>query len=167
MKLITRKIALPAGLGLLVGLAVLCGGHGGAQAQFPFAPQTNPMAQRNAMNLVLNQIKWFQNATRTSGSYAGGGYGMLMQHFQAVGAQYASFKPTLTPQQQNVGANQLAELDAGLNIIAEAFTDYQTAVANGQSDMTAFNNLRQVLNQAMAVWGQEFRQTCNQLRVGW
>jgi hypothetical protein len=167
MKLISRKAALPAGLGLLVGIAVLCAGRGGAQAQWPFAPQTNPMAQRNAMNLVFNQVKWFQNTTRTSGSYAGGGYGMLMQQFQVVRDQYGSFKSTLNPQQLNVGANQLAELDAGLGIIAEAFTDYQTALANGQSDITAFNNLRQVLNEAMGVWVQEFKRTCNQLRVGW
>ena len=167
MKLITKKLALPAGLGLLVGLAVLCAGPLGVRAQWPGAPQTNPMAQRNAMNLVVNQIKWFQNTTRTSGSYGGGGYGMLVQQFQAVCDQYAAFKTTLTPLQLNNGANQLAELDAGLNIIAEAFNDYQTALANGQSDITAFNNLRQVLNQAMAVWAQEFKRTCNQLRVGW
>jgi len=167
MKLISRKVALPAGLGLLAGLAVLCVGRDGAQAQWPGAPQTNPMAQRNAMNLVLNQVKWFQNTTRTSGSYRGGGYGMLMQQFQVVRNQYAGFTSTLTPAQANVGANQLAELNAGLNIIAEAFTDYQTALANGQSDITAFTNLRQVLNEAMRVWAQEFKRTCNQLRVGW
>jgi hypothetical protein len=167
MKLITKKLAMPAGLGLLVGLAAFSAGPLGVQAQWPGAPQTNPMAQRNAMNLVLNQIKWFQNTTRTSGSYVGGGYGMLVQQFQAVCDQYAAFKTTLTPLQLNTGANQLAELDAGLNIIQEAFTDYQTALANGQSDITAYNNLRQVLNQAMNVWAQEFRRTCGQLRVGW
>jgi hypothetical protein len=167
MKLITKKLALPAGLGLLVGLAVLVVGRGDTQAQWPLVPQTNPTAQRNAMNLVLNQVKWLQNATRTAGSYAGGGYGMLMQQFQAVRNQYAGFTSTLTPGQSNVGANQLAELSAGLNIIQEAFTDYQTALANGQSEVTAFTNLRQVLNEAMGVWVQEFRRTCNQLRVGW
>ena len=167
MKSITRKLALPAGLGLLVGLAALFATRVGAQAPWPYAPPTNPMAARNAMNLVLNQIKWFQNSTRTAGSYAGGGYGILLQQFQAVRDQYAGFKSTLTPQQLNSGANQVAELDAGLDIIQEAFTDYQTAVANGQSDFSAFNNLRQVLNQAMGVWVQEFKQTCNQLRVGW
>jgi hypothetical protein len=92
---------------------------------------------------------------------------MLVQQFQAVCDQYAAFKTTLTPLQLNNGANQLAELDAGLNIIAEAFNDYQTALANGQSDITAYSNLRQVLNEAMGVWVQEFKRTCNQLRVGW
>jgi len=167
MKFITRKLAQPAGLRLLIGLAVLSAHLAHAQAPWPYAPPTDPMAQRNAMNLMLNQVKWFQNTTRTSGSYAGGGYGMLVQQFQAVRDQYAGFKGTLTPQQLTAGANPLAELDAGLDIIQEAFADYQTAVANGQSSSTAFNNLRQVMNQAMGVWGQEFKQTCNQLRVGW
>ena len=61
----------------------------------------------------------------------------------------------------------MAELDSGLDIIQEAFTDYQTAVANGQSDSSAFANMCQVLNEAMGVWGQEFKQDCRQLRVGW
>jgi hypothetical protein len=167
MKPIIKKLALPAGLGLLVGLAALPTERLGAQTTWPFAPPTNPMAQRNAMNLVLNQVRSFQNATRTAGAYYGNGYGMLVQQFQAVRDQHAGFKTTLTPQQLNVGANRLAELDAGLDIIQEAFADYQTAVANGQSDITAFTNLRQVLNQAMGVWVQEFKQVCNQLRVGW
>ena len=126
------------------------------------------MAQRNAMNLVVNQVSWFQNATRTASSYAGGGgYGLLVQQFQAVRDQYAGFKSTLNPQQLNSGANQVAELDSGLDIIQEAFTDYQTAVANGQSGSSAFANMSQVLNEAMGVWVQEFKQDCRQLRVGW
>jgi hypothetical protein len=117
---------------------------------------------------VINQVSWFQNATRTASTYAGGGgYGLLMQQFQGVRDQYASFKSTLTPKQLTSGANQVAELDAGLNIIQEAFTDYQTAVANGQSQTSAFANMCQVLREAMGVWGQEFKQDCRQLHVGW
>ncbi len=167
MKTITEKLAPAAGLGLLVGLAALLAAQAGAQTAWPFAPPTNPMAQRNSMNLVLNQVKWLQTTTRTSGSYVGGGYGLLMQQFQAVRNQYAGFKSSLTPRQLNQGANQLAELDAGLDIIQEAFADYEAAVANGQSEVSAFTNLRRVLNQGIGVWAQEFRQTCSRLQVGW
>ena len=167
MKLISRKLPLPLGLGLLVSLAVLWASVIYAPAQVPFAAPTTPMAQRNALNLVVNQVNWFQNATRTASSYAGGGYGLLVQQFQAVREQYNGLKSTLTPQQLASGANQLAELNSGLDIIQEAFTDYQTAVANGQSSITAFANLRQVLSEAMRVWTQEFKQDCRQLRVGW
>jgi hypothetical protein len=167
MKFISRKLALPLGLGLLVSLAVLWASVNYAQAQWPFAAPTTPMAQRNAMNLVVNQVNWFQNATRTASSYGGDGYGLLVQQFQAVRDQYSGFKSTLNPQQLNAGANQLAELDSGLDIIQEAFTDYQTAVGNGQSTYTAFANMRQVLSEAMGVWVQEFKQDCRQLQVGW
>lgn len=167
MKSITKQLALPAGLGLFVSLTLLWANLVDAQAPWPFAPPTTPMAQRNAMNLVINQVSWLQNATRTSSSYGGGGYGMLLQQFQAVRDQYSGFKGTLTPQQLNSGANQVAELDSGLDIIQEAFTDYQTAVANGQSDYTASANLRQVLNEAIGVWLQEFKQDCRQMQVGW
>jgi len=125
------------------------------------------MAQRNGMSLVLNQINWLQNATRTASAQANNGYGLLAQQFQAVRGQYAGFKSSLTPQQVTMGANQLAELDAGLDIIQEAFTDYQTSVANGQSIYTAMANLCQVLNEALGVWAQEFKRDCRQLQVGW
>jgi hypothetical protein len=167
MKSFTKHLALPAVLGLLVCLAALCANLVSAQAPWPFAAPTTPMAQRNAMNLVVNQVSWFQNATRTASSYAGGGYGLLVQQFQAVRDQYSGFKSTLNPQQLNSGANQVAELDSGLDIIQEAFADYQNAVANGQSDSSAFSNMSQVLNEAMGVWVQEFKQDCRQLRVGW
>jgi hypothetical protein len=168
MKSFTKKLAPPAVLGLLVGLTALYANLVSAQAPWPFAAPTTPMAQRNAMNLVVNQVSWFQNATRTASSYSGGGgYGLLVQQFQAVRGQYSGFKSTLNPQQLNSGANQVAELDSGLDIIQEAFTDYQNSVANGQSGSSAFANMSQVLNEAMGVWVQEFKQDCRQLRVGW
>ncbi len=167
MKLFTHKLLVLAGFGLLAGLTVLHAYLAGAQAPWPVAPPTTPMAQQNAMNLVNNQINWFQNATRTSTHNASNGFGLLSQQFQAVRDQYAGFKSALTPQQLTVGANQLAELDAGLNIIQEAFGDYETAVANGQSVYTAFANLCRVLSESMRVWQQEFKQCCRQLRVGW
>ena len=168
MKSFTKKLALPVVLGLLVSFAALYANLVSAQAPWPYAAPTTPMAQRNAMNLVVNQVSWFQNATRTASSYTGGGgYGLLVQQFQAVRDQYAGFKSTLNPQQLSSGANQIAELDSGLEIIQEAFADYQAAVANGQSNSSAFANMRQVLTEAMGVWVQEFKQDCRQLRVGW
>lgn len=167
MKCITKKLALTAALGVLVSLAALYANLACAQIPRPFASPATPMAQRNALNLVLNQVNWFQNSTRTASSYTGGGYGMLMQQFQGVRDQYAGFKSTLTPQQLTYGANQLAELDAGLDIIQEAFADYQTQVGNGQSNASAFSNMCRVLNEAMGVWAQELKKDGRQLRVGY
>ena len=167
MKSFSSKLAPPLGSGLLVSFAVLWASAVYAQDQWPFAPPTTPMAQRNSLNLVLNRVGWLQNATRTASSYAGGGYGLLLQQFQAVRGQYNGLKSTLTPQQLASGANQLAELDAGLEIIQEVFTDYQTAVANGQSSSTASANMGKVLNKAIGVWAQELKRDCRQLRIGW
>jgi hypothetical protein len=167
MKPITKQFALSAVLGLLVCLVAVYANRVCAQTPWPFAPPTTPMAQRNALNLVLNQVTWFQNATRTASSYTSGGYGALMQKFLAVRAQYASLKSTLSPQQLTSGANQLAELDAGLDIIQEAFTDYQTQVGNGQSSASALANMCHVLNEAVGIWAQELKKDCRQLRVGW
>lgn len=167
MKTILKKLRQPCRLTIVTGLVVFFAGLSGVQAQWPSPPATNPMAQRNAINLVLNQVKWVQSACRTSSSFVGGGYGNLQQQFRAVCEQWANFKATLTPEQLNAGSNELAELDEGLAIISEAFTDHHTAVANGQSEITAFNNVRNVMNQAMGMWGRQFNQTCRQLRVGW
>jgi hypothetical protein len=169
MKFMSSKLALPLGLGLLGSLAVLWASVNYAQAQWPYAPPPPPsaMGQRNAMNLVLNQVNWFQNATRTSSSLNGNSYGLLVQQFQGVRDQYSGFKGTLNPQQLASSANQLAELDSGLHIIQEAFADYQTAVANGQSSNTASVNLRQVLNKAIRVWIKELKQEFLHLRVSW
>jgi len=167
MNFISSKLGLPRGFGLLVSLAVWWASVVSTQAQLPFAPPTSPMAQRNALNLLLNQVNWFQNASRSGSSYPDGGYGLLVHQFQAVRDQYNGFKSTLTPQQLASSTNQLAELDAGLDIIQEAFTDYQTAVANGQSSNTASASLCQVLNEAIQVWAQELKQNCRLLQVGW
>ena len=167
MKFISSKRTLPRGLGLLVGLAVLWASVVSTQAQLPFAPPTSPMAQRNALNLLLNQVNWFQNAARSGSSYPDGGYGLLVHQFQGVRDQYNGFKSTLTPQQLASSTNQLAELDAGLDIIQKAFTNYQTAVANGQPSNTASANLRQVLKEAIRVWTQKLKQDSRQLQVGW
>jgi hypothetical protein len=167
MKSISHKLALPLGLGLLVGAAVLLASAAYAQLQWPNMASQTPMAQRNAQNLVVNQVKMFQNTTRTASSFSGNGYGQLVQAFQAVRDQYGAFTATLTPDQASNGANQWAELSSGLDIIAEAFNDYQTAVANGQDSGSAFSNMAQVLNEAMGVWLQEFKQDCSRLRVGW
>jgi hypothetical protein len=164
---ISTKRAPPHGLALLLSLALSWVSVVGAQAQWSEAP-TTPTAQRNALNLVLNQVNWFQNSTRTATSYAGsGGYGLLLQQFQTVRDQYAALKGTLTPQQLTSGGGQLAELDAGLDIIQQAFTDYQAHVGNGQPSHAALANMCRVLNEALGVWAQELKQDCPQSRVGW
>jgi hypothetical protein len=144
----------------------------GSQPVWPYAPPppiaapTTPSAQRNAFNGVKSQVGWLQNSCSTATSYGDGGYGVIWQQFQNLRGAYAGFKNTLTPQQLSYGANEIAELDAGLDILQESFNNYQEDVAAGQSTSSALNNLAQVLSRASGVWLQEFNRDSARLRVG-
>ena len=138
-----------------------------AQVPWGMEPPRTPGAQRNSQNTVQAQVNWLQNATRTAPNYGAGGYGLLLQQFDMLCASYNGFKQTLTPRQLDYGANDLAELDAGLDIIREAFNNHQEELADGRSGALATRNLCSVLRQSTALWFQEFKRDCNHLRVGW
>jgi hypothetical protein len=160
-----RAIGL-GGVGLVFGLVALWPLL--VSAQWPFGSPTTPDAQRNALNAVRSQVNWLQNATRTAPSYYGPqGYGTVWQQFQTLRAAYNGLKQTLNPQQVSQGANDFAELDAGLDIIQEAFANYQEAVSAGQPVNSALRDMCQVLGQASRVWLQELNKRCSRLRVGW
>jgi hypothetical protein len=126
---------------------------------------TTANAQRNALSAVRSQVGWLQNATRSAPGYGSQGAAMLWQQFQTLRSVYSGFTMTLNPQQAADGANEFAELAGGLNIIQEAFTNYQDDLARLVS--VALNDLCLVLNQAAAVWLQELNQDCASLNVGW
>ena len=157
----------------LAGLAILSAGLLYAQVPWGYGPPpggptpNTAMAQQNAQRSVQSQVNWFQNSTQSASNYGGGGYGMVWQQFQTLQGAYNAFKATLNPQQLSSGANKLAELDAGLGVLEEAFTNYTQDVTDGQSSASAFNNMCQVLYQASGVWLQEFNSVCNRLQVGW
>ena len=160
-KLSIRPGAVGLVLGLIAGAPLLVFG------QWPFAAPTTPDAQRNALNGVRSQVNWLQNATRTASNFGVQGYGNLLQQFQGLRDSYNGLKQTLNPQQLAQGANDLAELDAGLDIIQEAFGNYQEAVAAGQAVNSALRDICQILRKASQVWLQELNKRCAGLRVGW
>ena len=155
----------------LSGLTVFCGVlfllSVQVLAQWPFGVPTTQTAQRTAMNGVRSQVNWVQNASRTAPNYGESGYGSMQQTFEGLRQAFNGFKQTLTPQQQTQGANSLAELDAGLDIIQEAFVNYQEDRANGRPVGLALRNMCGDLRQGSAVWLQEFNKICSRIRVGW
>jgi len=165
MKKIIKRTALVVALFAVIAMAVPCVLR--AQPVWFNAPSTTPDAQRSALQNVRAQISFFQNTTRTAPGYVNEGYAMVWQGFQAIRGAYGSFKSTLTPNQLAYGANDLADLDAGLDIIQEAFGNFQEDVNSGQSSASSFRNLCQVLSRATAVWLQQFNKVCARLRVGW
>jgi hypothetical protein len=152
-------------VGLLACLATL--GPVLALAQWTFNPLTTPDAQRNALNSVRSQVSWLQNSTRTAANFGDQGYGSVWQTFQGLRLAFGALTQTLTPQQSAYGANDLAELNAGLDIIQEAFTNYQEDVAAGQPVSVALGNLCRVLRQSSTLWLQELNKTASRLRIGW
>jgi len=171
MKTATHKFTLSVAVALLVVLCPISPQP--ILAQYPFAPflgtagPTSPDAQRNAMSSVEAQVAWLQNATRTASAYNTGAVDLVWSQFQALCNSYNAFTTTLNPQQAAYGANELAELSSGLNILQEAFTNYQDDLASGRAAGLALRDMCQVLNQAAGIWLQEFKQDCARLRVGW
>jgi len=133
-----------------------------AQTGWPFVTPTTPTAQRNALNFLRSQVDWFRNATQNAPRFASG-YDKLWSQFQSVRNAYNAFKRTLRPHNMAVAANELAELEAGLDIIQEAFFDYQQDVGSGRLANVALRSLSQVLDQAAGVWLEELDRVARQL----
>jgi hypothetical protein len=167
MRVTTGKLVALASLGVACILATLRPSPLSAQAPWPFPSQTTPDAQRNAINGVRSQVNWLLNATRTASSYGPEGCGKIWQEFQTLRGAYSVFKSTLTPAQLQYGANDLAEIEAGLDILQEAFAYHQADLAAGRSPASALRNLCQVLARGSRVWVQELNRVSTRLRVGW
>jgi len=60
----------------------------------------------------------------------------------------------------------LAELEAGQDILQEAFGNYQADLAARRPMSSALRNLCQVLARGSGVWGQELNRVSGWLRVG-
>jgi hypothetical protein len=159
---------LLAALGLMAGLTTMAPCRLDAQpVMWPVVPQVTPDGQRNALNNLRAQATWLQNATRTAPNFRTGAYDQVWQQFQLLREAFRFFASTLSQRQLAAGANDLAELNAGLDILQEAFVNYQQDVAAGQFGDRALRNMCQVLGRATGVWVQELNRASTRLRVGW
>lgn len=166
MQSMTRRYLLLAGLSVCCGLAELPPCTLNAQIPGPFATLTTPDTQRNAVNAVRSQLNWLLNTTKTAPSYGAAGAEKLWQEFQVLRGAYHAFKSTLTALQLQYGANDLAELDAGLDILQEVFGNYEADLAARRPAATALRNLCQVLARGSRVWAHELNKCSTRLRVG-
>lgn len=128
---------------------------------------TSPDAQRNALTAVRAEAGSLHNVTQNAVNYGDNGYSMVLNQFQVFRGQYNAFTATLSQNQVDEYANEWAELNAGLDIIQEAFGNYQNDLADGRSATTALRDLCQVVDQAGRVWMQEFNTVASQAHAGW
>jgi hypothetical protein len=164
MKFPSTTFSAVGAVWLAIGLMTLL--PEGVSAQWPIAQGTSAGAQRNALAELQSQARWLENATRTAPNLGAQGCDNLRQQFQAFRNAYNSLKQSLTPRQLADGANALAELDAGLDILEEGFANYQEDVAAGRPVGPALQNLCQALREGSRLWLQECNKICAQLRVG-
>jgi len=142
-----------------------------AQLQPPYptipviSPPTTPSAQSHALSVVRSEVNWLRNACRTAPNYTSGNYDQIWQQFQHLREAYAAFKATLTPDQVTSVANELAELDAGLDILQEAFDDYRQDVSSGRGRAAALRSMCRVLDEAAGLWLRELNKVAKRLRV--
>lgn len=163
MKTPVSRILLAAVLGWMVMISTpTC-----LDAQYYPPAFTGPDATRNSLNALRNQINWFQNTTQTARNLTTSGYSELWQQFQALQTAFATFQGTLSPAQLQTGANDMAELASGLQIIQEAFTDNQAEANGGLSSPDSLLNLCQVLNRAVAYWTQQLQRDCSKMGIAW
>lgn len=133
----------------------------------PVAPPVlaSPVAPAQAAKNVRTRVEWLKNATVTAPSYSTGGAGLVARAFETLRLEYSGFARSLGPQQRANGANELAELAAGLDIIQEAFSNFEQDRAAGRSEGVALRELCDVIAKAADVWLREFNQDCVRLRV--
>jgi hypothetical protein len=171
MKLINRKRFVAVGFVSLIGVLCVCPCVLRAQPPWAWssppvgAIPTTPQAQRNALNKVRSRVNWLQNTTRTAANF-NDNVGKIWREMQSLRAAYNAFTMTLNPQQRANGANELAELSAGLDILESAFTNYNNDVAGGRSENAAFAELSQVMRQGARFWQQELDRVSARLLVG-
>jgi hypothetical protein len=137
-----------------------------AQYLVPNPGPPSPQSQRLLLSQLQSQLHWFDNATSTTLRYAQGADTLLWQHYEGIRVGFGTLTRALTPRQLEMGANDLAELDAGLAIIGEAFANFQDDLSRGRSGAVAFRTLCQVLRDSMKVWVQELNRVAKRLQVG-
>ena|SRR5260221_10047800 len=92
--------------------------------------------------------------------------GNIQLQFDGLRAAYGGLKNTLTPKQLAYGANDLAEMDAGLDILQDAFCNYEQDIADGRPLGPALNRMCQAVRQGSDLWLQELKRKAARLRIG-
>src|SRR5881409_347419 len=145
-----------------------------ARTQDPFAPQppaligpTPGASLRNAGAATLTQAGIVRNAANAWGRRANSGlyraehfqadYSYVLSQFQALRNQF-NWLASLTAQHGPARTqNAVAELDAGLNVIAELFSFLESQYTAGTLDRNTIVRTTRAFEDAMKEWERELR----------
>lgn len=152
---------------LLVAIASIAILPFSTRAQIIMGTPPDTDAQRNDMQNVQIQTRSLRNACNTASNDASDPYQYVLYNFNSMRAQYNLFRNTMNAAQVSRAANEWAELDAGLDVLAEAFSDYQEQTPPGTFNVSAFRNMCAVLGQAAGVWLTEFNDAVGRSQIGW
>ena len=174
-----------AGRSLFAVLLVWCLAAGsGARTQDPFAPQppaligpTPGASLRNAGASTLTQAGIARNAANAWGRRASSGiyrtehfqqdYSNMLSQFQALRNQF-NWLASLTAQQGSARTqNAVAELDAGLNVIAELFAFLESQYNAGTLDRNTVVRTTRAFEDALREWERELRRNNSRLNLVW
>jgi hypothetical protein len=134
---------------------------------------------RNAVNAVHQQVAIARNAARYWARQASGaGYQSqfaiqdfqnTLNPFQGLRQQFGWLASIVGQQQTPMprAANAVAELSAGLNIIAEIFEPVQAQLNSGIFDRNAIGRMCRALDEALGVWDQELTKDSSRLSLVW
>ena len=155
-----------------------------ARTQDPFAPQppaligpTPGASLRNAGAATLTQAGIVRNAANAWGRRANSGlyraehfqadYSYVLSQFQALRNQF-NWLASLTAQHGPARTqNAVAELDAGLNVIAELFSFLESQYTAGTLDRNTIVRTTRAFEDAMKEWERELRKNNSRLGFVW
>jgi hypothetical protein len=174
-----------AGRSLLAATLAWCVAAGPeARTQDPFAPQppaligpTPGASLRNAGAATLTQAGIVRNAANAWGRRANSGtyraehfqqdYSYVLSQYQALRIQFNWLASLMAQQGAARTQNAVAELDAGLNVIAELFSFLEGQYAAGTLDRNTIVRTTRAFEDAMKEWERELRKNNSRLGLVW
>lgn len=154
-----------------------------ARPQYPFAPQPPALvgstagdSLRNAAATTLTQAGIARNAANAWGRRASSGiyrvehfqqdYANMLSQYQSLRTQF-NWLASLTQQASSRVQNTMAELDAGLNIIAELFSFLEGQYNAGALDRNTIVRTTRAFEDALREWERELKRNNSRLNLVW
>ena len=143
----------------------------------PLAGSTLGASLRNAANATQTQLAGLRSATENWCRRAQSvgyndpqfrqDYDNVLWNFQGLRSQFNYLAQLALQLGRSRAANAVAELDAGLNIIAEIFAFLEEEYAAGTLDRATILRAARLFQRAIREWETDFRKNSSRLGLAW